>query len=168
MVQGKCKSELTNEMIIGFQLAKIVKLKRHFIDIEMKQLGLSRTGWQVLFWLKILGSCSQKELLKNLDIDAAHLARILEDFETKGYIERSPIKDNRRCLFIEVTQYSKQHLMPQIQATIEKESAILLDGISNSERQLFIKLLNQVETNIESLLGDERSPDIMKDILKNE
>lgn len=156
---------LNPETTIGFQLAKILKLKRRFIDIEMKELGLSRTGWQVLFWLKILGSCSQKELLKNLDIDAAHLARILEDFETKEYITRSPIKGNRRCLFIDVTPYSKQYLMPQIQATIEKESAILLDGVSDANRKLLITLLKQIETNIESLLIEDHT---MKDIPEHE
>jgi len=75
-IQLSADSDLKPKITIGFQLAKILKLKRRFIDIEMKELGLSRTGWQVLFWLTILAPCSQKELLKNLDIDAGHLARV--------------------------------------------------------------------------------------------
>jgi DNA-binding MarR family transcriptional regulator len=113
--------------------------------------------------LNILGSCSQKELLKNLDIDAGHLARVLEDFEKKEYIVRSPIEGNRRSLFIQLTNYGKTSLMPHIQHTIDKESSILLNGINDKDQKLLIKLLNQLEMNMEIALTD-----IIKDTAHNE
>jgi len=143
---------LDNQIKVGFQMLKILKLTRQFIDIEMKELKLSRVGWQVIFWMNILGQCSQKELLYNLEIDAGYLARILEEFENKGYIVRSPIKGNRRSLLIEMTEYCQNYLMPLVLATIEKESAILFKGINDNNKKLFIQLLAQLETNMKKEL----------------
>ena len=44
--------------------------------------------------------------------------------------------------------------MPHIQATIDKEGSILLNGINNKDKALFIKLLNQIEANMKSALND--------------
>jgi DNA-binding MarR family transcriptional regulator len=143
---------LDNQIKVGFQMLKILKLTRQFIDIEMKELKLSRIGWQVLFWMNILGKCSQKELLYNLDIDAGYLARVLEEFENKGYIVRTPVKCNRRSLLIQMTEYGQDYLMPRVLATIEKESEILFKGVSNKNKKLFIQLLEQLETNMKAAL----------------
>lgn len=145
-------SLINNKITIGFQLLKILKLTRKFIDTEMKELKISRIGWQVLFWMSILGPCSQKELLQNLDIDAGYLARVLEGFEKNGYIIRTPIQGNRRSLFIQMTEYGTQFLMPHIQAIIDKESAILLNGINDKDKIFFIELLTKLEINMQNAL----------------
>jgi DNA-binding MarR family transcriptional regulator len=118
-------------------------------------LKLSRVGWQVLFWMNILGRCSQKELLYNLEVDAVYLARTLEEFENKGYIVRTSIKGNRRSLLIEMTEYGQNYLMPLVLTTIEKESEILFKGISKNDKKLFIKLLDQLETNMKQELKQQ-------------
>lgn len=148
-------SILDNQIKVGFQMLKILKLTRQFIDIEMRELKLSRVGWQVLFWMNILGRCSQKELLYNLEVDAGYLARTLEEFENKGYIVRTPIKGNRRSLLIEMTEYGQNYLMPLVLTTIEKESEILFKGISKNDKKLFIKLLDQLETNMKQELKQQ-------------
>lgn len=153
-IENGVVSVIGDKVTIGYQLQKILKLTRKFIDIEMKELNISRIEWQVLFWMSILGSCSQKELLKNLEIDAGYLARVLEGFEEKGYIIRTPIPGNRRSSFIQMTEYGKQFLMPHIHATIDKEGSILLNGINDKDKRFFIKLLNQLEANMKAVLND--------------
>ncbi len=143
------------ENSIGLKLVKVVKLKRHFIDIEIKELGLSRTQWQVLFWLQILGSCTQKELLANLDIDAGHLARVLEEFEKNKYITRSPSKEDRRSLFIQITPYTEQKLLPKIEKAIHQEDTVLLKGLKADERNQLKNLLNKLEENLKKVLEKE-------------
>lgn len=135
------------------QFVKILKLKRRLVDIamktEMKEIGFTRTGWQVLFWMENLGPCTQKELLKNMEIDAGHLARVLEEFEAKNYITRSPRKEDRRCLLIETTEFAEQHLMPKVRETMAKEEAILFQGVSDEEKQSLKHLLSRLEQNLE-------------------
>lgn len=140
------------EDMVGFRLAKILKLKRRFVDAELKSLELSRTQWQVLLWLRILGSCTQKELLHNLDIDAAHLARILEEFEKKEFVVRSTSKEDRRSLIVQLTPYSQRKLIPKIEAALEKENTHLLKGLKADEKQTLKKILEILENNIKQAL----------------
>lgn len=137
---------------VSEQLAKVIRLKRQLIDIHIKETGLSRTQWQTLYWLNKSGSCTQQELLKNLEIDAAHLARILDKLEQKEYITRTPIKDDRRCLFIQMTAYTKNNLIPKILAAVDKEEFILLDNINDRDKIHLIELLSKLELNLETAL----------------
>lgn len=134
---------------VGFQIAKILKLKRRFIDTQMKPFGLSRTEWQVMFCLSHLGTCSQKDLLRTLDIDGGHLARTLEQLEEKKYIKRVPLKNDRRCLSIEVTEYCQKNLMSHIKSIHEKEEQTLLNGISVEDKPYLMQMLHKLENNLE-------------------
>lgn len=143
------QNNLTQEKFnIGLQLATVVKLKRQFVDTYIKNMGLSRTEWQALFWINKLGDCTQKELLANLDIDPGHLARILEKIEQKKYIIRSPLKGNRRISFIQMTKYCIDNIIPQILTALEKEELILLNGITYKDTKYFSELLSKLEKNL--------------------
>ncbi len=139
---------------IGYQLAQIVKLKRRLIDIDIKPLGLSRTQWQVLFYMSLLCPCTQQELLNRADIDAAHLARVLEELEKNNYIVRAAVEGDRRALSIQLTAHSKQHLVPHIQATMEKENALLFKGLTLADQERLHQLLEKMQHNMESPLND--------------
>jgi MarR family transcriptional regulator for hemolysin len=140
---------------IGFKLAKVLKLKRRYIDIEMKALGLSRTQWQTLTSLNILGPCAQKDLLKNMDIDAAHLARVLESLEKSNYIIRTPIKNNRRSLLVQMTPQSQKRFVPLLEKTLTTENALLLKNISTADQKKLKALLEVFITNMEHALNDQ-------------
>lgn len=133
---------------IGLQLATIIKLKRQSIDAQIKDLGISRTQWQALFWINKLGDCTQKELLNNLDIDAGHLARVLEKTEKAKYIIRTPLKEDRRSTFIQMTDHCKQNIMPQIISALDKDESLLLKNLNDDEVWQLIKLLSKLEQNI--------------------
>lgn len=139
------------------QLVKIIQIKRRLIDAEMKKFGISRTGWQALLWLENIGPCTQKELLMNMDIDAGHLARVLDEFETKNYITRRPTKADRRCLLVEITDYGQQHIMPIVRETIAKEDAILFQGVSDEEKQSLQQLLSRLEKNLEEAHNEQNN-----------
>ncbi len=136
---------------IGFQLARVLKLKRKFIDGEMKKIGLSRTQWQTLLWMKILGPCSQKELLQNLDIDAGHLTRVLDEFEKNKYITRTAVADDRRALFIQMTKRCEQKLIPHLENSLAIENALLLKGLSTNENKMLAQLLQKLAKNMTNI-----------------
>lgn len=131
-------------------LSKIVRLNRYAIDIEMRKLELSRTQWQTLIHLSRLGACSQKVLLNQIDIDPGHLTRVLEQLEKDNYILRIRSKQDKRCLLINLTDYSKEYLIPKMQKIVEKSDSILLKDFNKSQKESIIALLKKIETNIES------------------
>lgn len=134
---------------ICYQMLNVIKLIRRLVDEEMKALGISRTGWQVLFRLRQLGPCTQKELVRVMDIDAGQLARVLEEFEEKDYIVRRPHKNDRRCLAIEMTEKGRAYLMPHVERSIAKEEAVLGKNFTETEKQLLSNLLTKLEKNLE-------------------
>lgn len=139
----------TMKKVVGFQLARILWLKRRFIDNEMKKLSLSRSQWQTLHWLNMISPCSQKELLNYMDVDKAQMARILDEFEKNGYITRTRIPEDRRSLFIELTSLSKDQLIPQLEKTFKCENKILLRGLNSLDQEKLLTLLEKIEKNIE-------------------
>lgn len=134
----------------GFKLAHITKLKRQLLDVYLEPYGLSRTQYLVFIWLEILGCPTfQKDLLQHIDIDAAHLTRVLEQLETDKYIKRYCVENNRRALAIQCTKKGKDFIR-FIQTAIEKETEVIFCGFTNKEKNEFIKLLNKVERNLQS------------------
>lgn len=137
---------------VGSRLARIMWLKRRFIDIAMKPLNMSRTQWQTLHWLNMLTPCTQKQLLNYMDIDGGQLARTLDEFEKNNIITRKPLVEDRRCLLVELTSYAKKKLIPHLEKIFEKENTILLDNISISDKKILMRLLEKIESNIDNEL----------------
>ena len=142
---------------ICLQLIKVVKLKRQFVDVEMKKYGLSRTQWQVMLWLSMLGACSQKELLNNVEIDAAHLTRVLDGLEKKQLIIRSAIEGDKRTSFIAMTALSQQQLMPHIEKVLNEKNYLSFKGLSGSEKDVLLDLLQRLAGNMELALASQTS-----------
>lgn len=136
------------EKQIGIQLALILRLKRRRHDLQMKEIGLCRTQWQALCWLNHLGPCSQKTLLQHMDVDAAHLARTLDECERRGYLLRRPCKQDRRSLWVELTEEAKTKLIPHLVRVGEAEQARMLKGLTEAEKKSFQSLLDRIESNL--------------------
>ncbi len=140
--------------LIPFKISQLTKLKRQLVDQQMQPLNLSRTQWQVLAWLNILGTpCTQQGLLKALDLDRAQLARVLEYFDEKKIIKRTALPDDRRSLSITLTPSGKT-LLKKVEYLMEQESDIMLKGITQKEKELFDSLLHKMTENILSSLKD--------------
>ncbi len=134
---------------VGFRFARIMWLKRRFIDIAMKPLDMTRMQWQTLHWLNMISPCTQKQLLNYMDIDGGQLARTLDEFEKNNIITRKPLAEDRRCLLVELTPYAKKKLIPHLEKVFEKENDILLDGISSADKKKLTSLLEKIESNID-------------------
>ena len=137
--------------LIPFKIAYITKYKRQLMDCDVKALDLSRTQWQILAWLSILGiPCAQQALLKEIELDRAHLARSLEQLEKKGIIARVQLPSDRRSLEITLTKKGEK-LLKKIEVLLHKESKIMLRGLSSHEKKVLDQLLEKVTGN---LLGE--------------
>jgi MarR family multiple antibiotic resistance transcriptional regulator len=137
-----------NNILIGPQLAKVTNRLRRYLDNRMKIFELSRTQWQVLFTIHCMGACLQKDLLNNLDIDAAHLARVLEKLEDRKYIVREKLNQDRRAIFIKMTPLAIKQLVPNIVQIHADEHDLLLKGLNTSEIKQLGLLLKKLENNM--------------------
>lgn len=136
--------------LMGFKFLQIVNLKRQVMERRIRELGLSRTQWQLLVWTNILGTpCSQKDLLKSMEIDQAHLARTLEQLEKSQLVIREPIEGNRRSLAVTLTSKGKT-MMKKIESALKEENKIMIQGIGKNNVKQLETLLDKVRSNLQS------------------
>ena len=152
MIKVKTQFPTLKKNSVGFRLARIMWLKRRFIDIEMKPLSMTRTQWQTLHWLNMLSPCTQKQLLNYMDIDGAQLAGLLDEFEKNNIITRKQLTEDRRCLLVELTTHAKKKIIPHLEKVFERENDILLNGISVADKKKLTSLLEKIESNIDKEL----------------
>lgn len=141
---------------LGSKLANILRLKRRFIDDNVKPIGLTRTQWQVLFWTKALEPCTQKDLLQKLEMDKGHLARVLADFEKNRIITRYPLPEDRRILLVKLTTLGYKRYIPYLEEVLDHENDILIHGFTHKEQELLRALLERMQTNLENYFKEAR------------
>jgi DNA-binding MarR family transcriptional regulator len=83
--------------LLCYKLFALVKANEDFIDKEMSQFDLSRTQWKILIRFNFLEvPCPQQQLLKAIDIDAAHLTRVLDQLEKRKLLVRTRLPSDKR------------------------------------------------------------------------
>ena len=121
-------------------------IQKHLMEY-LKDSGLTLGQPKVLDYLKIYDGASQKEIAAACHIEAGSLTSILNRMEEKGIIERRMLNGNRRTYYIFLTESGKklQKLVEQGFSKIEKE---VWDGISDIERDAFIKTFLKINENL--------------------
>lgn len=90
---------------------------------------------------------SQDELAKLLRIDKGGIAKRLYQMEDKGYIERRQSEKDKRKYNIFLSEKSKK-AMPKLFALEKEYEKILTRGMSQEEKNQFIKLTEIASRNI--------------------
>ena len=88
-------------------------------------------------------------------VHPSNIVRTVAALEKQGMITRSPhVKDKRTCELYPTKRALS--VVDQVQTVCEKTEALLLQGISGSDRDLFLDLLMRAGKNITSELHIER------------
>ena len=141
-----------------FNLGKLIRLKRKFMDDKFIKYGLCRTQWQLLIWLMILGdNIVQKDLLINMDIDASQLTRTLDSLENMKYISRINSPVDRRSFLISFTQYAKDNILADL-INYHEQSIVI------SEQNIKPVDVEHVNTTIQKMINNFEQYNSSKDI----
>lgn len=114
---------------------------------NVKDTGLTSGQPKVLDYLLHHDGAIQKEIALSCHIEPASLTTILNGMESKGYIERKNIQNNRRSLHVYLTDVGKNYAdrLNLEFARIESEA---LKGFSETEIQQLHELLSRVYQNM--------------------
>lgn len=138
------------DKLMGFKFLQIVNLKRQVMERRIKELGLSRTQWQLLVWVNILGvPCTQKDLLRSMEIDQGHLARTLEQLEKSQLVTREAVAGDRRSLAVNLSQKGKM-IMKKVARALKEENEVMVKGIGKNSVKQLEALLTKVRDNLQS------------------
>lgn len=139
------------ESTLGSDLARLVRVWRALIDHRLKPLELTQTHWITLHNINRLPpEQSQIQLAKAIGIEQPSLVRTLDQLEEKGLITRHTCANDRRAKRIKLTE-TAEPIIRELDNVIASTRRKILNGISEEEVQLLIKLIGQLERNITEL-----------------
>ena len=137
------------ENIILFQIDKTSKISKLYSQREFDKLGMGITveQWILLKIIEENDGLTQKELADKSLRDPASITRTLDLLNNKGYVERNPVKDNRRQYSICLTKKGESFIAKYM-PVINKHRAKSIDGISQDELNTLNRLLEKIQQNM--------------------
>lgn len=90
---------------------------------------------------------SLKELEKILHVAQSTTARIVAKMESKGLIDSFGDASDKRIKYIRLTQYGEQY-SSNAKQKLEEEETRLLSSLTETEKMLFISLLQKITSNL--------------------
>jgi len=143
----------------GFLLKDVSR--RYVLRFEQRagEISLTLSQCKVLARLETNEGVSQARLAELTEIEPMTMVRILDRMEADSLLERRPDPADRRARSLYLTARAKP-LLEQIWHLSELTRAETFAGISRSERELFMSLLERMHANVCAL--DERGADPSK------
>ncbi|MBP3577122.1 MAG: MarR family transcriptional regulator [Lachnospiraceae bacterium] len=115
-----------------------------------QKLNLSDGQPKVLYMLRFIDGCVQKDLAKACDIKPSSMTVMLDGLEKKGYIRREETKvsGGKRAFKVRLTDTGKEmaEKVFWLMETIEDET---FEGITAEEQQMLFSLLKKVRENLD-------------------
>lgn len=126
-----------------------------YLDKQLAPFGINNS--QHMFLIKICHSPGilQDSLMDMFYVHPSNIVRTIAALEKQGMITRSPHDKDKRTCKLYPTERALS-VIDEVQTVCEKTEALLLHGISESDKTLFIDLLMQAGENITSELHIER------------
>jgi DNA-binding MarR family transcriptional regulator len=137
---------------LGFLITDTGRLCGRLFDERAKaRLGLTRAQSRALAYLSWYGETNQARLAETLEIAPISLARLLGRMQEGGWIVRVADATDRRAYLVRVTRKAQAVLAQALQVGDEiAEEA--LGGLTDSERNSLISLLQRVQGNLAGAL----------------
>ena len=97
---------------------------------------------------------SQEELAQELCVNKSTVARNLNYLEEKGYISRQPLPNDKRQFSVYPTE-KMLDVLPEIKETSQSWMALLSEGISEADMQVFDSVLSRMQKRAKEIIKSE-------------
>ncbi len=140
---------------IPYQLGRLKLLLARRFGRILKREGIGLTSEQVnlLGVLIEKGTCFMDEIASELLVDNSAVTRLIDGLESKKLVKRTISKQDRRQRLVQITPKGEDKIYRTMQLT-EKYREKLLVGISESEKQNFLRMLLVLQKNAEKALAE--------------
>ena len=133
-----------------------------YLDKQLAPFGINSS--QYMFLIKICHSPGilQDSLLDMFYVHPSNIVRTISALEKQGMVTRSPHDKDRRTCRLYPTDRALS-VIGAVQAICEETEALLLQGIGQDDRDLFMDLLMRAGKNITAELHIERKEEEFHD-----
>jgi DNA-binding MarR family transcriptional regulator len=109
--------------------------------------GISSPRWRLLFLVQRLGTCTQKQLIELINVDAGSVTRQLTQLERDGLIARVDAAHDKRLTNVSLTTEGRA----LVRRIMKKRSEFLermLEGVPPDEVAVFLRTLETIDRNL--------------------
>lgn len=132
---------------LGFLLHEVARLLRKRFEQRAKNLGLTRSQWQVLAYISKNEGIHQAGLAELLEVEPITLTRILDKLGERGMVERRQHPRDRRIWLL----YLKEAALPLLEVMRgigEETRSEAFEGVTPEERDQLFNILSTMKTNL--------------------
>ena len=117
----------TARVFLNFMVQYYALIRRHIV--EANQFRFQSHGFSMLYTLRNHKGepLTMTEFAKELGITKQQLTKLVNDLEEKQYVVRSHNKENRRQVYIEITERGVQHLEKMLGGIVHEILTALSD-----------------------------------------
>lgn len=133
---------------LGFILNKTALASKMQFNERIKEFDISPEQWSLIFRVVENEGLTQKMLSDSTYKDQANITRSIDRLEKKGFLLRVSNDEDRRVINIFPTQKSKE-LVKKVVPISTEYNKFLSKGLTDSEYNLLLELLNKVYLNIQ-------------------
>lgn len=133
-----------------YKLSGIRKIAFSFLESEMAKCGIkdvSPSFGDILYIIKSLEEGYVKEIVDRSFKDKSTISNIINQLESKGYVEKITDKNDGRRVKVRLTEEAEKYIdaMANISKNLQKR---LFNNMSTEEQEIMFLLLNKVEKNL--------------------
>lgn len=133
----------------GYLANHMARLFALALDARLQALGLRLGAFPALLLLWERDGLTQRDLVRELDIEQPTMAATLTRMERDGLILRTPDEADGRVQRIRLTARGRAIEMPA-KAEAQQVNAIALRGFAAAEKTAFLQAMRRIITNFET------------------
>ena len=114
---------------------------------RMKEVGLTRAQWQVLYLLYREGQLSQTAIADSLMLAKPPLGKLIDRLETGGWIERCADAKDKRVKLVCLTP-KIEPMLGLLEKVVEEIGGVATIGMTDEEQTTLFRLLNVAHANL--------------------
>lgn len=140
-------NRVTNKEGMGFLVADVYRLLRRAFEKRLENSPLTLAQARALVYVSRHEGVRQVELAELLDVQPITLARLVDQLESAGIVERRADKTDRRAFLVYLTPTADTHL-DAIDDVIAKILSDAQDGMSETEVNATAGALLKMRSNL--------------------
>ncbi len=114
---------------------------------RMKEVGLTRTQWQVLYLLYRKGQMPQTAIANALMLAKPPLGKVVDRLEEGGWVQRCADANDKRAKLVSLTPKIKP-MLGLLENVVEEIGSVATTGMTGEEQDTLFRLLTVVHTNL--------------------
>lgn len=121
---------------LDFMVDYYAMIRRHLVDSN--EFRMHSHGFSTMYALRSYRNCpvTMTQFANEMGITKQQLTKLVNDLEDKQYVVRSHNKENRRQVYIEITDRGVQHLEKMLGGIVHEILTALSDFPDDDKRQI--------------------------------